>query len=51
MAEPPDLQDLAKRYLDLWQDQLRAMAADPDTMASVGRMLAAAGGQPGAGGR
>lgn len=47
MAEPPDLQDLAKRYLDLWQDQLRAMAADPDTMASVARMLSAAAGQSG----
>ena len=30
MAEPPDLQDLAKRYLDLWQDQLRAMAQQLD---------------------
>ena len=47
MAEPPDLQDLAKRYLDLWQDQLRAMAADPDTMASVARMLSATGRQAG----
>jgi hypothetical protein len=47
MAEPPDLQHLAKRYLDLWQDQLRAMAADPEMMAAVGRMLAAAVGQQG----
>jgi hypothetical protein len=46
MADPPDLQDLARRYLDLWQDQLRAMAADPDMMATVGRMLAASARQP-----
>lgn len=45
MADPPDLHDLAKRYLDLWQDQLRAMAADPETMATVGRMLASVSGQ------
>ena len=44
MAKPPDLEDLARRYLDLWQEQLRAMAADPETMESVGRMLSAMGG-------
>ena len=44
MAKPPDLEDLARRYLDLWQEQLRAMAADPETMNSVGRMLSAMGG-------
>jgi hypothetical protein len=47
MADPPDLQELAKRYLDLWQDQLRAMAADPETMASFSRMLSAMTGQAG----
>ena len=41
------MHDLAKRYLDLWQDQLRAMAADPDMMAAFGRMLAAATGRTG----
>jgi hypothetical protein len=50
MADPPDLQDLAKRYLDLWQDQLRAMAADPETMATVGRMLASVSGKAAPGG-
>ena len=45
MADPPDPQDLAKRYLDLWHDQLRAMAADPETMATVGRMLASVSGK------
>jgi len=47
MAEPPDLQSLAKRYLDLWQDQLRAMAADPETMATFARMLSAMTGRAG----
>jgi hypothetical protein len=44
MATPPDLEDLARRYLDLWQEQLRAMSADPETLASMGRMLSAMGG-------
>ncbi|MDH3236172.1 MAG: hypothetical protein OEQ29_21830, partial [Alphaproteobacteria bacterium] len=35
-------------YLDLWQDQLRLMAADPETMASFARMLTAATGRTGA---
>jgi hypothetical protein len=26
---PPDLRALARRYLDLWQEQVSAMAADP----------------------
>src|SRR5208282_5602045 len=29
MAEPPDLAELARRYVALWQEQLIAMAADP----------------------
>src|SRR5579883_75831 len=40
MAEPPDLASLAKRYLDLWQEQLIAMAADPDLAESLSRLLA-----------
>ena len=31
MSEPPDLETLARRYLDLWPDQLAATAADPET--------------------
>jgi len=31
MAEPPDLQNLAKQYLDLWQDQLGGVSKDPQT--------------------
>ncbi|MDP6785578.1 MAG: hypothetical protein QGI13_00480 [Rhodospirillales bacterium] len=28
MSKPPDIDTLARRYLDLWQDQLSALAAD-----------------------
>ena len=31
MSEPPDLDALAKRYLDLWQDQLGAVSKDRET--------------------
>jgi hypothetical protein len=31
MLDPPDYDDLARRYLDLWQEQWAAMAADPRT--------------------
>lgn len=31
MSEPPDLDALAKRYLDLWQDQLGAISKDRET--------------------
>jgi len=29
MAEPPDLAELARRYVALWQEQLIAMASEP----------------------
>ena len=48
MADTPDLDDLAKRYLDLWQEQLRAMASDPETVASVSRLFATMSGAAGA---
>ncbi|HVA14631.1 MAG TPA: hypothetical protein VNF99_15395 [Stellaceae bacterium] len=41
MAESPDLAALARRYVDLWQDQLTAMAADPALAESTARLLAA----------
>src|ERR1700744_3859481 len=41
MADPPDLAALARRYVDLWQDQLTAMAADPALAESTARLLAA----------
>ena len=46
MAESPDLDTLARRYLDLWQDQVAAMAADPElseTMMRLWQNAAAAG--------
>ena len=39
MAAPPDLASLAKRYVDLWQDQLIAMAADPDLAGAFARVV------------
>lgn len=33
--EPPDLDALARRFLALWQDQARAMAADPATLEAM----------------
>jgi hypothetical protein len=41
MAESPDLAALARRYVDLWQDQLTAMAADPALAESTARLLQA----------
>ena len=35
--EPPSLDELAKRFLDLWQDQIAAVAADPDMAHTLGR--------------
>ncbi len=46
MAESPDLDTLARRYLDLWQDQVAAMAADSElseTMMRLWQNAAAAG--------
>lgn len=39
MAEPSDLESLARRFLDLWQEQLSAMAVDPEFSASAERIL------------
>jgi len=36
-ADPPNLDELAKRYLDLWQDQIAAVSADPDVARTLGR--------------
>jgi hypothetical protein len=36
-ADPPNLDELARRYLDLWQDQVAAMSADPDMSRTMGR--------------
>ena len=37
MTDPPDLQTLAGRYLDLWQEQLGAMARDPAVSDALAR--------------
>ncbi|MEQ8805394.1 MAG: hypothetical protein RIE16_06435, partial [Rhodospirillales bacterium] len=42
MADQPDLDQLAKQYLDLWQDHMRSMAADPqvtETVSQVTQMM------------
>ena len=48
-----DLEDLARRFQDLWRDQMAATAADPEFMEMMGKWMAAfapGGGQmPGAG--
>jgi hypothetical protein len=44
MAEPPDYQDLARRYVALWQDQLLAAASDPALAENLARLLTFAGG-------
>ncbi len=41
MAETPEIDELAKRYLDLWQEHLSGMAADPEWSASMTRLFAA----------
>lgn len=39
MSDPPDLDDLARRYLDLWQDQLSALADDDEVAEVMARTL------------
>jgi hypothetical protein len=42
--EAPDLQALARRFLDLWQDQVAAMAENADLAEQFGRLMAALSG-------
>ena len=35
MPEPSDPEEWAKRYLDLWQDQISAMARDPEVLKNL----------------
>ena len=35
------VEDLAKRLMDLWQEQMAAIAADPDLMRQMAQMMAA----------
>jgi len=45
MSEPadPDLAQLAKRYVELWQDYLTAAAADPETIEALARLVSGMG--------
>jgi hypothetical protein len=48
MSKASDLESLAKSYLDLWQDQFTAMAADPANAEAMARLFGAmAAGPPG----
>jgi hypothetical protein len=40
-AEAPRVEDLARRIMDLWQEQMAAIAADPELMRQMARMMAA----------
>ncbi|MBX6323792.1 MAG: hypothetical protein IRY94_18405, partial [Rhodospirillaceae bacterium] len=46
MAETPSLDALARRFLDLWQDQVSALAADPQTAEHWHRLVQVALGLP-----
>jgi hypothetical protein len=45
-----EMEDLAKQYLDLWQDQMTALASDNDFVAAWRKMAEAMGFNPAAGG-
>src|SRR5271168_4750175 len=44
MTKPPDLEALARRYVELWQDQIAAAAADPELTEALVRMMQLMGG-------
>src|SRR5262245_8315537 len=46
MAEMPSLDSLTRMFLDLWQDQVSALAADPKTAEHWHRMVELALGMP-----
>jgi hypothetical protein len=49
MSDNPDIDELAERYLDLWQDQLSALADDPDFAETMTRLMgSSAAAMPGA---
>src|SRR5579859_6149625 len=43
MSEPPDLSQLAKRYVALWQDYMTATASDPELADTLARLIAGMG--------
>jgi hypothetical protein len=40
MTDAPDIEQLARRYLDLWQDQAAAMVNDPALAETIGQTYA-----------
>src|SRR5579859_6449560 len=44
MSKPPDLEALARRYVELWQDQLAATAVDPEVTDGLTRLIQMVGG-------
>ena len=44
MTKPPDLEALARRYVELWQDQIAAAASDPELTEALVRMMQLMGG-------
>src|ERR1700761_8385030 len=44
MSKPPDLEALARRYVELWQDQIAATAVDPELTDGLARMMQLVGG-------
>jgi len=44
-TEPPDMAELARRYLDLWQEEMSAMASDPMASDEFGRWFSSIGQQ------
>jgi hypothetical protein len=40
MDDAPEIDDLARRYLDLWQDHWAALAADPRLAEAMARLMA-----------
>ena len=43
MSQSDELEELARRYVDLWQDQMTALAADPDFAEAMQRVMATLG--------
>ncbi len=43
MSEQANLDELARRYLDLWQDQMAALTADKDFAEALQQLMSAAG--------
>ena len=43
MTEPVDLDELARRYLDLWQDQMTALAGDQEFAEALQQLMTTMG--------